>query len=94
MSERYTSQITKEWMRARQHVESAQERLDGANTALQELSNELGKVLAPSDMTIKEVIGVWHRIDNHDERCFQVTKLGSGDYKIILRGDARKRDEK
>jgi hypothetical protein len=90
MSERYTTQITKEWMRARMSVRSAKEQLVRAEEEMKKIGHELGKRLAPNDMKEGETIGLWNRIDDHDERCFMVTLVKGCEYSTALRGECRK----
>jgi hypothetical protein len=92
--ERYTTQITNDWMRARQHVKSAEERLAQAKKSLDALGCELGQRLSPGDMAEGETIGLWNRIDNHDERCFMVTLVMGRQYSVALRGSTKKIEKK
>ena len=89
MSERYTTQITKEWMRARQSVKSAENQLALAKEEMKKIGHEPGIRLAPNDMKEGETLGLWNRIDDHDERCFMVTLVKGCEYSTTLRGEAR-----
>ena len=93
MNDRYTSDITKDYMRALQHRDHAKLQLEGAEAELKKFGNELGAIIAPKDMLETEIIGVWHRIDRYDERCFTVSKHEGG-YHVYLRAGTRKVEDK
>ena len=93
MSERYTSDVTKDYMRALTHRDSTKLQLEGCEAELRKYGNELGAIIAPKDMVETEIIGVWHRIDRYAERCFTVSKHKDG-YAVYLREGSRKVDDK
>lgn len=93
MSDRFTSDVTKDWVRAANALEYAEQQLKLAKIDLAKFSDELGAIIAPSDMEMGEVVCVWHRIDNLDERCFQAKKKTLDGYEITLRGSSRKVDD-
>lgn len=89
----YTEGITKDFMRALRHRDSSKKALEQAEAILKEVGNKLGGRIAPDDMTTTEIISVWHRVDNYDERCFTVAKNDDG-YSVYLRGSPRPWGEK
>jgi hypothetical protein len=84
----YTEGITKDFMRALRHRDSLKEQLEKAEGVLREVGNKLGARIAPDDMHDTEIISVWHRVDNYEERCYTVSKNDDG-YTVYLRGSPR-----
>ena len=83
----YTSELTRDYMQALRHQKSAAENLVRAEANLAIVGNKLAERIAPSDMQAGESIGVWHRVNTEEERCFVIRKAGdSNDLTITMRG--------
>ena len=80
-----TERLARNWQRCARWVDDEQKRLTRGQHELVEAAVYLGRRLAPRDMQVGEVIGVWCRFSPEDERLLIVTKLGEDDYTCEVR---------
>ena len=84
-----THDLVDRWLNATVCKAEADSMANRASTDLSNAVNALGKRLDPGDMKISESIRLWARLNEKQERLVVVTKIGTGSYNIVFRGEGR-----
>lgn len=75
-----TAQRIKRWIDAERRLERAKDELESASSELDNVTNDLGRYLAPEDAAPGEVFNIWY-----GDGLVQVQKLASGYYSVSWR---------
>lgn len=83
-----TNELVKTWKDALACQESQRRLMSEANNRVANTTNELGKHIAPDDMTASETIAIWVRVGDKREELVEVKRDG-GTFTLNVRGKGR-----